>query len=273
MTTTFSKDERPRWLGNLVGAIVVLVLFAGIYLLPPDTSLAELERNGYLRACVPQNYPPLVQPNADLPGFEIELLQDVADRLGVRLVLNTNAAIGRELNPRNWQVSRANCQIIGGGIVDNATIRSFLDTTPPHLETGWVVLSPGDDEPSLQDQRVGVYVGITGRDRIQLSRLLRDQQAQIKLVNAPDKLVADMKNGGFDLVVTEALIGGAIAAEHGWTARWLPGDTHDSIAFGLWKGDLTLKRRINAIITDLQHEGRFTQLAARYGVAAIPGDN
>ena len=268
-----SATGERRWFGDLAGIVAVLVLFAGIYLLPADTSLSELERTGYIRACVPQNYPPLAQPNADLPGFEIELLRDVADRLGVRLVLNTNAAIGRELNPRNWQVSRANCQIIGGGIVANDTIRSFLDTTPPHLGTGWVLLSPAADLPSLKDQRVGVYIGITGRDRIQLSRLLRDQQAQIKLVNSGSKLAAGIKNGEYDMVVTEALIGGAIAADQGWTAHWLPGDTHDPIAFGLWKGDLTLKRRIHAIITDLQHEGRFAELAARYGIAAIPGDS
>ena len=135
-------SEERRWVGDLASFAVIAALFGAVYTLPPDTSLAEIKQGGMLRACVPSSYPPLVTGNPEQPGLDIEILQTVADRIGVRLVLGTNPAIGTDFNPRNWRVSRANCQVIAGGVVATDTTRSFLDTTPPHIETGWVFVGP-----------------------------------------------------------------------------------------------------------------------------------
>jgi hypothetical protein len=49
---------------------------------------------------VPTLYPPLVTGKADASGFDIEFAQAVAGRLEVRLVINTNPAMGRDFKPR-----------------------------------------------------------------------------------------------------------------------------------------------------------------------------
>jgi hypothetical protein len=41
------------------------------------------------------------------------------------------------------------------------------------------------------------------------------------------------------------------------------------IAIGLWKGDLTLKRAIAAIIADLRRDGFLAGLDAKYDITAI----
>jgi polar amino acid transport system substrate-binding protein/cystine transport system substrate-binding protein/membrane-bound lytic murein transglycosylase F len=41
------------------------------------------------------------------------------------------------------------------------------------------------------------------------------------------------------------------------------------VAFGLWKGDLTLKRRLASVIEGLESEGLTRALAARYRIAPI----
>jgi hypothetical protein len=41
------------------------------------------------------------------------------------------------------------------------------------------------------------------------------------------------------------------------------------VAFGLWKGDLTLKRRLIAVIDDLERQGLARELARRYRIAPI----
>lgn len=254
-----------NWIGDLASLAVIGALFSGVYLLPPDTSLAQVREAGSLRACVPADYPPLAFPEGnEKPGVEIELLQAVAERLGVRLVLSPNAAIGRELDPRSWQVSRAACQILAGGIVANEMIRSFMDLTPPYLETGWTAVTSGAPPASLQGLKVGVYVGITGRDRIGLSRLLREQGAAASVVRSQEDLVAGLEAGTFDAGITEALVGAYLAAQHDWQVAWLPGEVHDRIGFGLWKGDLTLKREIVRILDQLRADGTTERLIERY---------
>jgi hypothetical protein len=51
---------------------------------------------------------------------------------------------------------------------------------------------------------------------------------------------------------------------------WLPESLRRyPVAFGLWKGDLTLKRRLFDIIDDLDREGLPRELAQRYKIAPI----
>jgi hypothetical protein len=37
-------NERPRWVGDLITVVAVAALFGAVYLLPPDTSLAQVKR-------------------------------------------------------------------------------------------------------------------------------------------------------------------------------------------------------------------------------------
>ena len=71
-------NERPRWVGDLITGFAVAALFGAVYLLPPDTSLAEVKQAGVLRVCVPTRYPPLVTGKPEEPGFDIEFAQAVA---------------------------------------------------------------------------------------------------------------------------------------------------------------------------------------------------
>src|SRR5580704_2642881 len=82
--------DRARWIGDMATVAGIAALFGAVYLLPPDTSLAQVKQAGALRTCVPTLYPPLVTGKADLPGFDMEFAQAIAKRLDVRFVANTN---------------------------------------------------------------------------------------------------------------------------------------------------------------------------------------
>ena len=119
-----SRRKRRRFLrADLITLIIIFGLMGAVYLLPPDTSLSEVRRIGTLKACVPASYPPLVTGDPDMPGFDIDLLGDIASRMGLRLQLNVNPQMGRDFNPRNWRVTRAQCEILAGGVAI-ATLRT-----------------------------------------------------------------------------------------------------------------------------------------------------
>jgi ABC-type amino acid transport substrate-binding protein len=262
-------SERPRWVGDAVTLATIAALFGAVYLLPPDTSLAEVERTGALGVCLPPLYPPLVTGEPDAPGFDVEFVQAIAKRLGVKVVVSANAAMTRNFNPRTWNVTRAQCQMLAGGVVASDVTRSFLDTTPPHLETGWAMVAT-TIPARLDGMKVGVYTGLAGLDRIGLSRLLRAANAQVEIMPSAEALVEALRAGRVQAGVSEALMARQIAGTLGLQAAWMPAPlARYPIAFGLWKGDLTLKRRLAAVIEVLESEGLTRKLAARYKIVSI----
>lgn len=256
-------------LRNMLSFGAVLALLVAVSLLPPDTSLTEVETAASLKACVPLVYPPLVTGNPERPGIDIELLQKVAGRIGVSLVLSENRAMGRDFNPRNWGLNRAQCQVIAGGVVDSGQTRSFLEIGPPYAETGWAIVSPVPIE-SLKGRTVGALTLISGLDRIGLASYLRAEGATVRVAASSEALVAGISDGSLDAGVTEALLAANLAVDHGWVVTWTPRELpRYHLVFGLWKGDITLKRAIEGAFVELATDGTLVAILERYGAAAI----
>ncbi|MGD9739776.1 MAG: substrate-binding periplasmic protein [Bauldia sp.] len=251
-----------------MSALVIAGLVGAVYLLPPDTSLALIRESGVLRTCVPPDYPPLVQNDPAAPGYDVELLTEIGRRLDLRVSFVGNAAMVRDFNPRSWGITRAQCQVLAGVVVSPTTL-SFLDASPPYLETGWAILSPAPLE-TLSGQTIGVYAGLSGLDRLGLSAFLRGAGASASIVTSPAALLAGIAEGRFTAGIAEALTAQTMGRTEDWTVAWIPeGPLRYALALGLWKGDLTLKRAVTAVLEDLREEGFLDGLAEKYGIADI----
>ncbi|WP_172122925.1 MULTISPECIES: transporter substrate-binding domain-containing protein [unclassified Devosia] len=245
----------------LIGGMALLL---AVYLLPPDTSLSEVRRQGLLSACLPVTRPPLVTADEAEPGLEVELLQMIAEEIGVRFRPVTVPAMGEDFDLSLWRISRAQCSVVGGGTLDTAATRAFLDVTPPFGETGWVVLSRAAG--ALQSgATVAVLANVPGADRLGLSRFLRGQGVTPQLVRSPDDLATAIADGSADAGIADALYAHALAREAGLVMTDLPPPLgHDALVFGLWKGDLTLKRAIVAALARIRDDGRLNDLTVKY---------
>ncbi len=259
-----------RRLANNFGAIgLILALLLAVTYLPPDNSLKQARAGGALRACIPPSYPPLVTGDAERPGIDIELLRAIAGRIGLTLALNANDAIGRDFNPRNWGLNRAQCQVIAGGVVDSDQTRSFLETTPPYARTGWALISP-KPPADLKGVNVGVLTLVSGLDRIGLASFLRAAGARIQVVRTADELAAGIAEGRFEVGVTEALLASRLATDRKWQVAWMPPAlARYGLVFGLWKGDMTLKRAIDQAFADLAANGTIAAIMGRYAGAPL----
>lgn len=254
---------------DLGGIVVVLGLMLLVNFLPPDTSLSEVEASHAIRACVPTTYPPLVTGDPERPGIDIEILRAVADRIGVALLLSPIDAMGRDFNPRNWAINRGKCQVLAGGVVDSTLTRSFLDTGPPYAETGWAIVAPAPLE-DISGRTIGALTLISGLDRIGLSSYLRRHDVTVRVVRNAQELVDGIAGGELDGGVTEALLAGGLAAENHWWVAFLPDElARYNLVFGLWKGDLTLKRKIVLAFHQLESDGTLTAILERYGAATM----
>jgi ABC-type amino acid transport substrate-binding protein len=254
---------------DLGGLVIVLGLMLLVTLLPPDTSLSEVEANHALRVCVPTTYPPLVTGDPEKPGIDVEILTAVADYMGVELLLSRNDAMGRDFNPRHWAITRGSCQVLAGGVVDSTRTRSFLDTGPPYARTGWAIVAPKPPE-DISGLTVGALTIISGLDRIGLASYLRRHDVAVRVVRNPGELVDGIAGGELDGGVTEALLASRLAADNGWWVSFLPNElARYNLVFGLWKGDLTLKRKIAQAFRQLESDGTLATILERYGAATM----
>jgi ABC-type amino acid transport substrate-binding protein len=266
---------RPGLIRDALGALPILGLLAAVYLLPPDTSLSEVRRAGALHVCMPPVDPPFVTGDVTAPGIDIEILQPLARDLGLTLAPVPEPAMGRDFNPRGWHVTRAACEILAGGVVASPMTRSFLETSSPYAQTGWALIAP-QPPPSpasggesgwgqLHGRKIGVLTPPSGLDRIALASQLRAAQAQVIILPSAQALVAGLREGSFEAGVTEKLLADQIAARERLVADWLPGDLpRYGVAFGLWKGDLTLKRAVAGGLERLTRDGTVAAVLAKY---------
>src|SRR3984885_4878876 len=200
----------PGWRKPL-SYLLIFAPLAAVYLLPPDTSLDEVRRAGILRACVPTLYRPLVTDDPAAPGIDIEILTTLAQNLGLRLDLSRNDAMGRDFNPRSWHVTRAQCEVLAGGIVASPVTKSFLETSPSYAETGWAVVTPqppatvppaadaaAATPADMPGRRAAVLAGFSGLDRTGLSRYLREHDIAFGVVPDATGLVQALRDKRFD---------------------------------------------------------------------------
>ena len=254
---------------DLSGLSLIAILLSLTIFLPPDKSLDEVLKQGAIRVCLPRVYPPLVTDDPTRPGIDVELLQEIADRLDLTLLFTTSEVIGRDFNPRNWGITRANCQIIAGGVVDSNLTRSFIDTGPAYATTGWAIIAPIPVN-DLEGATVGALTIISGLDRLALSRYLRDNNVSVQIFRNTTQVIDALNKNDVDAVITESLMARHIAVANGWATTSLPPElSHHNVVFGLWKGDLTLKRRISEIFQELEQDGTLTKILEKYGVIEL----
>jgi len=265
--TPAPRPRRPnRWLRSAANLLIVVALLFAVSFLPPDTSLADRQKTGVLKLCVPPLYPPLVTGDAAQPGFDIELAGAVAERIGLRLQVNTLSSIGKDFNPRNWALTRGQCDIIAGGVADTVQTRSFLETIPTPVETGWVGVGTSATLPA-PGATVAVLAGTSGLDRLQLSGWLRQNGWRVVPARSASQFVEALASGNASFGVTERSAIAALALPAGQQLFPLPAAEFPQypMALGLWKGDLTLKRAIVGAMAEIAASGALAALEDRYG--------
>lgn len=244
-----------RWRKPVIDIGVITLLLVALSHLPPDTSLSERVENGILRLCVPDRSSELIRADdATQPGYELALMQGVAQDLDLRLQVVEIANMGRSFNPRDWQIGRGQCDILGGGLADSAANRGFLTLLPNGGRIGLVRI--GDSAPPARGAKVGVFMGSAGLNRVQLSSWMRAEGWQPHPLATKADLAVWLRQG------SEAIASSLTPLPAGTLSHDLPAAAGEStsLAFGLWRGDVTLTHAIRAA---LQKEIQHKQFVAR----------
>ena len=261
------RGTRNRWIQAASNIALIAAFLFALSFLPPDNSLAEIRRTGLIKLCVPRHFPPLAQNDPQEPGFDVELVRMIAEDIGVRMTVNVMTSMGQDFNPRNWRLTRGQCNIIAGGVADTIQTRNFLQTIPTGVETGWVAISRTGAPPS-RGSLWAIWPGASGLDRISLSTWVREQGITPRLMRSPDELQRLLDNGEVDGAIVERFVASSADLSRGYSMFWLAPERfqHYQMALGLWKGDQTLYRAVERSLRKIKGSNNFRSINVQYGL-------
>jgi polar amino acid transport system substrate-binding protein len=223
---------------------------------------------GALTLCANPNALPFASKSGPLPGFQIELGEQLAERLGIKL--------NREWVVSAFQYRRADCDLVLDAIDRKDTPpQGGVQVTRPYHRSGVVLAVRGDSKlTSLStmgpDQRVGVPV----------NSLVSMTLGKAGTVTSPfvfeDEIVEALAHREIEAAAVTPVTVDWYNHQHAdQPLRLIPAFENDpdfnwNIAAGLFRPDDKLRQRVDAAIESMQADGTIAKIYARYGIALRP---
>jgi polar amino acid transport system substrate-binding protein len=257
------RAGRPRCQDALkLGAIAALVLLFTAPAVPRP--LQAIIDRGTLTLCANPDALPWASKIGDLPGFQVELAENLATRLGVSLT-------------RQWVVSalqyrRVDCDVVFDAISgQDAAVEGGLRLSRPYQRSGVVLAVRGASAVTALDdlasgRRVGVLIGSLA------SMTLGKRGIAITPFVLEGELMAALDGGEIDAAaITPTAIGWYNKVHPQAGIRALPvfagnPDFNWNLTVGMIGPDDRLRERIDAALGDMLADGTVARIYARYGI-------
>ena len=245
---------------------VVLVLVSVAAALP--RSLQAIVDRGVVTLCANPDALPWASKAGAVPGFQVELAENLAARLGVSLT-------------RQWVVSafqyrRVDCDLVFDAIASRgASVEGGLRLSRPYQRSG-VVLAVRSESglASLNDlaagHRVGVLIGSLVSTRldkrgIAITPFVLEGELMAALANGEVEAAAitPIAIGWYNMVHPQAPMRMIAAFADDPDLNW-------NLAVGLIGPDDMLRQRIDTALGEMLDDGTIARVYARYGIELRP---
>ena len=228
----------------------------------PASASATLS-DGVLTVGTNAEFPPFeyVGDNGEPDGFDIALMKEVGDRLGVEVVVENMefdslvSAIGSKID------------VAAAAMTVTEERQQTVDFSVPYYSAVQHVLVPKDSSiatyDDLKGKTIGCQLGTTG------DFLVEDiEGATAQQYNKAVDAVNDLVNGRVDAVIVDSNPAGVFASKFPDKIKELDGEDFgfevEEYAIALPKGDADLKDAIDVALTNIKEDGTFEKLVDEY---------
>lgn len=231
--------------------------------------LESVRTRGTIELCAPPNALPFASRHGDRPGYQVELAQALADRLGVRLTVDWVAL--------SFHYRRVDCDIVMDTIADEeAQSESHMRWSVPYQRSGVALaVRPGADDITGFDSldaryRVGVMRG-------SFAHMYLDQHGAHAIpYGFESDLLEALVNGEIDAAAVTALSAGYWNLQHpGAQMRLIYAydavpDLGWNVAVGMRRSDQPLRDAVDGAVKSMLDDGTFDRIYASYGIEHRP---
>lgn len=244
---------------RLLAAIVLLALAFAAQARP----LAEVRQRGEISLCANPDALPYSSNQPQSPGFQVEIAQALAARLGVKLEVAW-------IIPR-LRAGLVDCDLLLDTIADPTVQRGPIRLSLPYQRSGVALaLKSGLRAERFGDLPAGTRVGVMINSVA--SQSLNQRGLHTVPYSFESDMVADLAKGELDAcAVSPATIAWYIqqhpeAGLHYAHAYDSEPELRWNVAVGLRRSDEALVQAVNAALAQLAADGTLARIYARYGV-------
>ncbi|QJB56643.1 ABC transporter substrate-binding protein [Pseudodesulfovibrio sp. zrk46] len=224
-------------------------------------SLARVTEAGEISFAMSGGYPPFnfYNDNNELVGFDVDVANEVAARIGVKLKPVTTEWSGIIEGLR----SGAYDGILGSMAVTEQRLQVVNFSTPYYYSGAQLLVkkdAPYSTPTQLKGKTIGVVTGTTfAQDAEKLGA------GDVKLYKDDTHTLTELNSGVVDGVITDRVVGvnAMNSGKFDITLLGMPLRGED-IAVAFRKGDDSLLKKVNEVLTSMHQDGTLTKLSQKW---------
>ncbi|MFP4072072.1 MAG: ABC transporter substrate-binding protein [Desulfovibrionales bacterium] len=247
---------------------IAFVLLAALCVLPAcgqeeteADSLTRVKEAGEISFAMSGGYPPFnfYNDKNELVGFDVDVANEVADRIGVAFKPVTTEWSGIIEGLR----SGAYDGILGSMAVTEDRLK-VVDFSTPYYYSGAQLMvredAPFDSPEDLQGETIGVVTGTTfEQDAEKLGA------GEVRLYKDDNQTLMELDNGVVDAVITDRVVGVNAMNTEKFDIDMLGSPLRsEDIAVAIRKDDDTLLQEVDSVITAMHEDGTLTALSEKW---------
>ncbi len=229
-----------------------------------DGSLKKVMDAGELILGLDVEFPPMgyYDDNGEIVGFDIDVAQEVCNRIGIKLVKK----------PIDWSTKEED---LNNGTID--CIWSGMSVTPerietmclsePYMKNEFIFVLLGKSEVSelneLKGRVVGVQVGSTAHEALEASDL--SKEVETLLLDDNVELLEQLTQGKMDAALVDSVVAYHFVNSQSESYFILPDSFgEDEYAIGFRKDDQSLRDKVQQTLGEMKADGTLADISVKW---------
>ncbi len=229
-----------------------------------DNSLQKVLDKGEFVLGFDPNHPPsgFIDENGNVVGFDIDLAQEVCDRMGVKLVATE---IDWDMKEQILKSGKIDC--IWNGLTVNESRAKIMNLSEAYMQNKPVFVVPIDSDIEYLNDLKGKFIGIQSGHSAEESIIQTDIYKSITIVEEVDneELFSDMYAGSIDSIVLDSVVAFYYQSEGIYDFRVLTATLGtEDYAIGFRKNDDALMERVQEILHEMKDDGTMADISVKW---------
>lgn len=229
----------------------------------PSVGLEGVKERGKLVVGLDDQFAPMGfrDEKGNLVGFDIDLANEVGERLGVEVELKPIVWDTKEVTLNNGEID-----LIWNGYTITPDREKKVRFTEPYLENRQMILvKEGSGITSIADlagKKVGLQLGSSAQDAVSKNPEAEASFKEIRKYENNVEVLLDLEIGGIDAAVMDSVVGYYYMKKNAYPFTVLEEDFGDELyGIGGRKEDQTLVDAINETLGAMRGDGTFQAIS------------
>lgn len=228
-----------------------------------DTSLTTVLENKKMILGLDKSFPPMgfEDDNQEIVGFDIDVAKEVANRMGIQLVIQPISWKAKEL-----ELSTKNIDCVWNGMTYTKERNDEMTLTSSYMKNTQVAVVLADSTVTKISELAGKAViiqnGSSASDAMDNNLEFKNSLKELILVENNVQALLDLKTSGSDAVVMDEVVARYYVEKEEGTYRILDEVlAEEDYVIGFRKGEIALKDEVEKQLKSMEADGTLAKIS------------